>query len=113
MSDPYETLAFQPYPRREIRAHLCGVRQRTGSSMPDAAIDEIVDIACHAAETGRRAMLAVIDRASDPRIATTAVGIAVSLLAHDLKLMTEGFQYAAQKVGAHYETATVEVQAHG
>lgn len=113
MSDPYETLVFPTYPRQQIRAHLVDVRKRTGSAMPDAAIDEIVDLACHAAETGRRAMLAVIDRASDPRISTTAVGIAVSLLAHDLNLMTEGFLHAAQTVGAHYETATVGVPAHG
>lgn len=113
MLSNFATMAFPPYPRRELRAQIVGLRQRTGSPMPDDAIDEIVDIACHAAEVGRRAMLEVIDRASDPRVSTTAVGIAGSLLAHDLRLLAEGLQHAAKVTGAHFETSTLKVQANG
>lgn len=81
--------------------------------MPDAAIDEIVDMACHAAESGRRSMLEAIDRSSDRRIAMTAIGIAGSLLARDLELLKEGLEFAAKQSGLHFERSTLEVQAHG
>jgi hypothetical protein len=106
---------FAAHLRRELRQHLVNMRTANNSPMPDAAIDEIVDIACHAAESGRKAMLEVIDRASDPRVSITAVGIASSLLAHDMKIFIEALQEFAATSGLHYESTTISAggQAHG
>lgn len=111
MRSDFATIKFAPHPRTELRKHL--IARAAGSKMPDAAVDEIVDMACHAAESGRRAMLETIDRSSDSRIAMTAIGIAGSLLAHDLELLKEGLQFAATQTGLHFEVGTLEVKAHG
>jgi nitrogen-specific signal transduction histidine kinase len=113
MTNGFAPMAFPPYPRRELRQHLVKMRAATNSPMPDAAMDEVVDLACHAAECRRKAMLEVIDRASDHRVSTTAVGIASSLLAHDIKILIAGLQHAATEVGLHYESTTIEGRAHG
>jgi hypothetical protein len=113
MPDSFAATKFAPYPRRELRAHIMQLRQRTGSNMPDAAVDEIVDIACHAAESGRRAMLETLDRASDPRIANTAIGLASSLLASDLNFHNQAVKEFAKQSGLHFEEARLEVQADG
>jgi hypothetical protein len=115
MFSDFATLSMPCYPRAEIRAQLVNMRAANNSPMPDAAIDEIVDLACHAAQSGRQAMLQVIDRASDYRVSVTAVGIASSLMAHDMKLLIEGLQHAAQHVGLHFESTTISAggQAHG
>lgn len=113
MRSDFATMPFAPYPRRELRAHLVKMRSANSSPMPDAAIDEIVDLACHAAESGRRAMLEVVDRAADHRVSITAIGIAASLLAHDLRLMMDGLEQAARASGLHFEKSTLGVQAHG
>lgn len=109
----FADIAFPPAPRPELRAKLRSLRAERASSMPDSAIEEIVDIACHAAETGRKAMLEVLDRSSDYRVSITAAGIAASILQADLKALIEGLEAGASATGLHFETATLEVQAHG
>lgn len=113
MPSDFRTLTFAPYPRAELRQHLVNMRTANNSPMPDAAIDEIVDLACHAAISGRTAMLEVIDRASDYRVSITAVGIASSLMAHDMKIFIEGLQHAAEHCGLHFESSRVGGQANG
>lgn len=115
MSSSLASVVFAPPPRRELRQHLVNMRAANNSPMPDAAIDEIVDLSCHAAEIGRKAMLEVIDRASDYRVSITAAGIASSLMAHDMKIFIEALQEFAAHTGLHYEATTIVAggQAHG
>ncbi len=113
MPSDFAAMPFAPYPRVELRAHLVRMRAANNSPMPDAAIEEIVDLACHAAETARLGLLEVVDRASDHRVSITAIGIATSLLAHDCELIKEALQHAAVANGLHFETGTLKVQAHG
>ena len=114
MTSTLASVSFPPAPRRELRQHLVNMRAANNSPMPDAAIDEIVDLACHAAESGRKAMLEVIDRASDHRVSITAVGIASSLMAHDMKIFIELLQEFAAASGIHFEQSTIVAggQAH-
>ena len=114
MQATFAMMAFAPYPRAQLRAQLMQMRAERCSEMPLEAVDEIVDLACHAAESGRQAMLQVNDRASSWPVATTAIGPATSLLAHDLKLLTEGLRHAAAAAGLHYEIRNIGgAQAHG
>lgn len=113
MPTNFATIDFAPHPRHQIRQHILGMRAKNNSPMPDAAVEEIVDIALHAAESGRRAMLEVIDRASDTRVSISAISIAASLLGHDMKTLIGGLEDAAKKVGLHFESATLGAQAHG
>jgi hypothetical protein len=113
MRAEFATMGFAPYPKAQLRAQLLQMRAERTPNMPLEAVEEIVDLACHAAETGRRAMLEVIDRASSWRIATTAIGPATSLLAHDLQLLTEGLQHAAAAAGLHHEIRNIGGQARG
>lgn len=114
MPTDFSALSFPPYPRAELRAHLVKMRAANNSPMPDAAVDEIVDLACHAAESSRRTMLETIDRSSDPRVSLTAVGIASSLMAHDMKIFIEGLQEMAQQFGLHFESSRIVAEkAHG
>lgn len=109
----FAKMGFAPYPRGQLRAALMQMRAERYSAMPENAVDEIVDLACHAAESGRHAMLQVIDRASSFQVAVTAIGPAASLLAHDLKLLAEGLERAAAVTGLHHEVRNIGGQANG
>jgi hypothetical protein len=90
----FAAIRFPEYPRAEIRAGIAAQ-----SNAPDWAIDQIVDIACHAAASGRRTMLETVDRASDHRVAHTALGIAVSLLKSDADNLIKSLQKYAAETG--------------
>lgn len=111
----FSSLEFAEYPRAEIRALIDGFRQSTDSAMPATAVDEIVDIALHAAQSARSAMFRVLDSASQPAITVTAVGIATSLLKSDLEKIADGIAAYATQSGASLHRASVHVggQAHG
>ena len=85
---------FPQYPAAKIKA---GIRAAQGSQSPSAAIDEIVDIAIHAAVQSRRTLLQVLNYPNDPRVTKTATGIALSLLVQDLTVMLEAVKAAACK----------------
>lgn len=98
----YATLSFLDYPRAELRAHLVKT-----SSCPPEHIDEVVDIACHAAASARLTLLETIDRAGSWRISTTAIGIAVSLLQHDMEMLRAGLIDTAKTFGIPVAEGTV------
>lgn len=104
----FATLEFADYPRADLRAHLLSL----GGSIPASAVDEIVDIACHAADTARRSMVEVLDRASNPLISMTAFGLAASLAAHDAETMKSGLKATAQSTGLAFYDGPLE-KAHG
>lgn len=112
MDHRFATIEWPDYPRRELRAKLVDHAREANSPMPPAAIDEIVDLACHAAALARRAMLEAIDRTIDPRVATTAVGLASSLVRHDCGQLEEALKAYASQSGAKFYSSRVEVQ-HG
>ena len=103
------TIEFADYPRNELRAILRRNRDANASGMPDSAIEEIVDLACHAAASARQSMLDTLDRASDGRITRTALGLATSLVASDCKKFEEALRSYAEANGKplHVETVTV------
>ena len=103
---------FPPYPRAEIRAKIDEVRKRENSPMPDAALDEIVDLALHAAATARQTMFDVLARASDPRISHTAIGVAGGLLASDLRHLQGALEDWARETGKPMYHERLEVR-HG
>lgn len=109
----FSTISFEDYPRQELRDHLLGMRAQTGSPMPLSAIDEIVDLACHAAERSRSAALEVLDRASDPRISNTAIGLAFSLIASDCKTIEAALRLYASETGKPLFVGSIGGQAHG
>ncbi len=111
----FSDLKFPEHQRAQLRAHLEGIRVSTGSPMPPAAVDEIVDLACHAAAEARKAMFRVLDTASHRAVATTAVGIAASLLKADLEQIEAGIRSYAEERGSQIFETTVQigVQAHG
>ncbi|MDG6079779.1 hypothetical protein E3U23_11320 [Erythrobacter litoralis] len=111
----FEHLELPDYPRRELREQIRKTAAQNGSGITPAAIDEVVDLACHAAESSRKAAFAVLDRASDPRISTTAVGIAFSLIAHDCEAMRSALEFAASATGKKFTNMTLKVggQANG
>lgn len=77
-------MKWPDYPRAQIRDRIDAMRRTTGSPMPAIAVDEIVDIALHAAASARLAMMETLDRASEPAVATTALGIAASMVKADM-----------------------------
>ena len=112
---PLADLKFADYPRRELRAGLQASVRDHGSAMPEYALDEIVDLACHAAAASRRAMLEVLDRASDSRMTPTAVGLAISLIASDCEAFEGALRHYAKSTGAVFEAKSVKIggAAHG
>ncbi len=105
MKSLFSTIEFADYPRAAIRAHLLGL----GGNIPPACVDEIVDIACFAADSARRQMMAVLDRSSDPRVATTAIGLAVSLAISDMERLQVGLAAFAKSAGLQTYSGKVEV----
>ncbi|WP_338445925.1 hypothetical protein V5F89_12320 [Pelagerythrobacter marensis] len=104
----FATLEFPDFPRADLRAHLLSCE----GNIPASAVDEIVDIACHAAASARTSMLEVLDRASNPMISMTAFGLAASLALHDAERMREGLKAAAQREGVTFFEGQLE-KAHG
>lgn len=101
----FASLEFPKPSRSEIRAILHATKPE---GMPDSAVNEITDIALHAAEQARTKLLEVIDTASSPGISTPAFSIAVSLLAADC----EGLKAAIHEIGqASGRLFTVKVAA--
>tara|TARA_R110002072_G_scaffold38314_3_gene110881 strand:- start:2546 stop:2878 length:333 start_codon:yes stop_codon:yes gene_type:complete len=103
------SIDFPAHPRRQLRACLEEQRIASGSQMPAAAVDEAVDLACHAAESARRTMFEILDRASDPRITTTSIGLAISLLSSDCARIEAGLRDYAEQTGATFREARVEI----
>ena len=103
------SLDFPEHPRRELRAYLNDTRIASGSQMPAAAVDEAVDLACHAAQCARRTLLETLDRSSDPRIVTTSLGLAISLLSNDCKRIEAGLRSYAESSGAAFHEAQLEI----
>ncbi|WP_454599095.1 hypothetical protein [Qipengyuania sp. SM2507] len=103
------SMEFPEPPRRQLRAYLNETRLASGSTMPPSAVDEAVDIACHAVESARRTFFETLDRASDPRITTTALGIANSLLKADCERIEEGLRAYAEASGAAFHETRMEI----
>jgi len=78
-------MKWPEYPRAGIRATLL-----QNSMVPLQHVDEVVDLACHAAETARKSMLEVLERSSSPMVELTAVGLANSLVANNTQILLEG-----------------------
>jgi len=100
---------FPDYPRRELRAALQASVRASGSPMPETAMDEIVDLAVHAAGSARRAMIETVERASDPRMVKTASGLAISLIASDCQMFENALRAYAKATGAVFNEHRVEV----
>lgn len=93
----------------EVRRQL---RQALASSthMPADKIDEVADLACHAAEAGFAAMQRIaLETSPDKRIGITALGPALGLLAG----LVEAGTLALRKVGLQNGMASVNFQIGG
>lgn len=99
-------------PRAELRATLLAAHRKNGVEMPEGALDEVVDMACHAAAEARSAFLRVLG-SSRMAVGLTALGPAAALLQHDLDLLQSATTDVGQKVGARTVTATLERKTHG
>lgn len=111
----FSTLEFASYPRAEIRQHVDKIRVSSNSPMPATAVDEIADLACHAAATGRSALMRVLDGASHAGVSGTALGIAASLLKSDMERIQSALQQYSQDSGTPFfnETITIGGQSNG
>jgi hypothetical protein len=102
------------YPRAELRARIVELHAANGTTVPADAIDEIVDLACHAAASARTSLFTVLASCSDPRIAITAVGPAIGMLGGDLSVITEAQEDFAKMIGAPFAVTTIKgARAHG
>lgn len=90
----FGTIEFAAFPRAELRKLLASQVQT-----PPQYIDEVVDLAVHAADCGSRAMLEVLDRASHPGVSVTAIGMAASLLRSRLEMLEAGLKEGAKHAG--------------
>lgn len=91
--------------RRELRLALLG-----SGHFPAEHIDEIVDIAVHAAETAIAALQRIcFDTSPDPRIGVAALGPALSLLG----LMVESGIEGVRSYGAEHGLPVGEVKIGG
>ena len=102
----FATIAFPDYPRAQLREAI-----RATSKVPPDKLDEVVDIACHAAHSARLKLLEVLDTASDERVTVTAAGPAFSLLEHDVKIMIEALRAYARVSGKPATDVQLEVPA--
>jgi hypothetical protein len=99
-------------PRAELRATILAVHRENGVELPEGALDEVVDIACHAAVEARSAFLRVLG-SSRIAVGLTALGPAAALLRHDLDFLQSATTDVGQQVGARTVTTTLERTAHG
>jgi hypothetical protein len=102
------------YPRAELRAKILELHAANGTTLPAGAIDEIVDLACHAAATARTSLFTVLASCSDPRTAITAIGPAIGMLGADLGVIRDAQEDFAKVLGIPFvETTLKGGRAHG
>lgn len=92
-----------PWPRAELRAALA-------KTIPAARIDEVIDLACHAAESARHQLFAVADRAVNPAVKMAALTLATSLIAAEAERMQKAFRAVGEECGMTLFEGTVEVR---
>jgi hypothetical protein len=102
----FSRITFPKRPRTEILAMLVAE-----SDVPADKLDEVVDLACHAAAAAREKALEVVDSSSNPQVAMTAIGIAFSLLKYDAKDMLSALQEFAKERGSTATFSTISVEA--
>ena len=95
------------YPRAALRAKLLELHAANGITPPDGAVDEIVDLACHAAASARTAMFTVLASASDPRSAISAIGPAASFLGHTIDVIRAAQKDFAEAAGLDFTETTI------
>lgn len=98
-------LPAAPWPRAQIRAAVQKV-------VCAEHVDEVVDLACHAADSAIRQTLVVSDRAPDPRVKLAALSLALSLVTAEAQRLNQAFQSAADKFGGKITHEFIEVP-HG
>ncbi|MFC3097348.1 hypothetical protein [Alteraurantiacibacter palmitatis] len=98
------SLTFPDFPRQLVRALLIG-----NAELDPGKADMIVDIAIHAVESGRRAMLEVLDRPDNFAISISALSLANSMLSHSLERLQDALHSWAQNAGAKTFSASVEM----
>lgn len=102
------------YPRAALRAKILELHAANGTTVPANVIDEIVDLACHAAASARTTLFTVLASCSDPRTAITACGPAIGMLGADLGVIRDAQEDFAKTLGIPFvETSLAGVQAHG
>lgn len=89
--------------RRAVRQSLLD------NGIPAAAVDEVTDLAFHAAETAHEAFKNVILRGSDPRIMITAIGVGAGVLSSLIGQMQAATQTFAQGEGLPVKHVMVRV----
>lgn len=89
-----------------LRAAL---RSELGTVIPAENLDEVADLAIHAAESAILTLTDVCKRGSEPRIALAAFGPAVSLVMTACKSEQERLKEFAGEQGLSYSEATVKV----
>lgn len=87
------------------------VRRQVGLTVPAAHVDEVVDIALHAATQSLDALQRVaFDAHPDQRVAICASTLAISLVQHRLQVLKECAEKVAADAGMSVHHGTVSVQ---
>lgn len=89
----FGTFPLATPPRTEVRAMLVQYK-----AVPADYLDEVTDLAIHAAERGARALLETIDHSGSLLVKLTAVGIATAILRNQLEVLDEGLVSAAATI---------------
>lgn len=113
MPSPFSTIDFGDFPRADLRLAMVRTFAQAGKSLPPGAADEVVDLACHAADSGMRSLLEVVDRGSSFGVQNTAIGLAASLLQSRADHLIAALKAMAKQDGAQIFEGNLQELAHG
>lgn len=85
------------------------LRQTVSMTVPASHLDEVVDVAMHAAEQSLEALSRILLTPADARVTITSSSIAVGLLIHRLGEVQEAMKAASVASGKPYHKAHVSV----
>lgn len=87
-----------------------GIRETIAEVIPADKIDEVADLAVHAAETAINALGRIAFAGQDARVGICASSIAIGILAHRLAELNDVLRHASAETGIAYREATISVQ---
>lgn len=85
------------------------LRQTVSITIPAQHVDEVVDVAMHAAEQAMATLSRICLAPPDHRVTITSSSVAVGILIHRLGEVQEAMKTAALATGHTYHDATVTV----
>lgn len=94
-----------PWPRTELRTALVAV-------IPADKVDEVIDLACHAADSARHQLFAVSDRAVEGSVKMAALTLATSLIITEAERLQQVYRAVGEQCGMTTFEGTVDMR-HG